>query len=442
MNKKKRLKEDVDPPNRKIKLKVPTKTEFSMKNSVKNSEIPKVLKLNNTQQKQVENHANGHVSRPPPIITTNKSYEELCSLLEQSKIKEYNLKIISIGVKIHLYTNESHQKCLEHLTMNQTQFYTFDTQETKIVRVVVYGLPKISLERIKDSLTQAKASPYDIKNMISKNDKNPNRGLYMIYYVKKSKEFDCFKNLKSICQVIFRWRYYVKPPNAAPQCHKCLTFGHGSKNCHKNPKCLLCAEDHLTENCTNFSRAQVSDESKFNSMKCANCLGNHPANYRDCPKKHEYIKIQENIKNKKKPIRKIEKFELEEVHAIETHINETLLTPDNSTLKEESANAKEDYPSDQLMMSPDESSEFIIPCTQSIPKNQNFSTYASTVKSHQKHSLESRRQSEDKKETLFNSTEIYNIFIDLCNRLSRCKSKIDQIAVISEVTSEYIFKEL
>lgn len=71
-----------------------------------------------------------------------------------------------------------------------------------------------------------------------------------------------------------------KPKNTVGQCHRCQHFGHAQKYCTLPPRCVKCAENHLTKDCTKPSNIPV---------KCANCGGHHPASYRGCtkfPKRH------------------------------------------------------------------------------------------------------------------------------------------------------------
>jgi len=65
------------------------------------------------------------------------------------------------------------------------------------------------------------------------------------------------------------------------QCYRCQAFGHTSANCFKTPRCVKCAQSHLTSEC-----AKTPDT----PAKCCNCSGDHPASYTQCP---AYLKYQE-----------------------------------------------------------------------------------------------------------------------------------------------------
>ncbi|KAF7283939.1 hypothetical protein GWI33_022766 [Rhynchophorus ferrugineus] len=59
-----------------------------------------------------------------------------------------------------------------------------------------------------------------------------------------------------------------------PQCTRCQAHGHTKTYCRKSYRCVKCAGEHKTGDCTR----KVRDE----KVKCVNCNGNHPANYKGC----------------------------------------------------------------------------------------------------------------------------------------------------------------
>lgn len=84
-----------------------------------------------------------------------------------------------------------------------------------------------------------------------------------------------------------------KGANIVKQCYSCQGFGHASEICGFTPKCVKCAQAHLTINCPN-------KENKMTPL-CVNCKGPHVASYRGCPRNPINIKrakaSQTNNKN-------------------------------------------------------------------------------------------------------------------------------------------------
>jgi len=65
------------------------------------------------------------------------------------------------------------------------------------------------------------------------------------------------------------------------QCYRCQAFGYTSANCYKKPRCVKCAQSHLTSEYT---------KSPDIPAKCSKCSGDHPSSYTQCP---AYIKFLE-----------------------------------------------------------------------------------------------------------------------------------------------------
>ena len=77
---------------------------------------------------------------------------------------------------------------------------------------------------------------------------------------------------------------------AIPLCMRCQKYGHTKNYCRNSPKCVKCAEQHLTSDCPR----------KFHdtAVKCAKCGVHHPANYRGCMiykilQQHVYRKLRD-----------------------------------------------------------------------------------------------------------------------------------------------------
>ena len=69
-------------------------------------------------------------------------------------------------------------------------------------------------------------------------------------------------------------------PAAAKQCGVCMHWGHSTHHCaSKSAWCNSCAGNH--ESSTHG--AAVKADPRFDTIKCANCLGDHGATSRLCP---------------------------------------------------------------------------------------------------------------------------------------------------------------
>jgi hypothetical protein len=63
------------------------------------------------------------------------------------------------------------------------------------------------------------------------------------------------------------------------QCFQCQGYGHNPRTCHKPQRCRLCADDHFTwdHECGTCKATKLCEH-----VKCVNCSGHHPSDYKGC----------------------------------------------------------------------------------------------------------------------------------------------------------------
>lgn len=93
-------------------------------------------------------------------------------------------------------------------------------------------------------------------------------------------------NCKDLGGLIVNWETIKKSQKRLAQCFRCQEFGHVSKQCHREFRCVKCGGNH-GPGIDKCSRINKDDSSA--PLKCANCSGNHTANFVECPKRKEYL---------------------------------------------------------------------------------------------------------------------------------------------------------
>ena len=79
---------------------------------------------------------------------------------------------------------------------------------------------------------------------------------------------------------LYHQRYPVRPFVDKPwQCYQCQGFGHSAGQCRSKPRCVLCAGSHLLRDCS----VREHEPNVAYKKVCANCKGEHTANYGGCP---------------------------------------------------------------------------------------------------------------------------------------------------------------
>jgi hypothetical protein len=72
-----------------------------------------------------------------------------------------------------------------------------------------------------------------------------------------------------------RTKIIIEPPHQKreiKQCKNCQKYGHTKQYCYRRLRCVKCTGDHHTSQCNR--------QGKSSNVKCVNCLGIHPANYK------------------------------------------------------------------------------------------------------------------------------------------------------------------
>lgn len=209
-----------------------------------------------------------------PIFVGGVTYiQPLSKLLDEITPGDYTLKCLSNNeVKILPKTIEAYGIIIKALKEKNTQFYSFRPKSEQSFRVVLRNLhPTTDLDEIKTAIEEKGHSVINIANIFRRGTKT----LLPLFSIElKSKE-----NNKDIYEITLLLHCVVKfePPHSKreiPQCQNCQLFGHTKNYCHRSPRCVKCADNHHTNQCPR--------KTKDDKVKCVNCGGPHPANYRGC----------------------------------------------------------------------------------------------------------------------------------------------------------------
>ncbi|UYV79488.1 hypothetical protein LAZ67_17002858, partial [Cordylochernes scorpioides] len=172
----------------------------------------------------------------------------------------------------------------------EERHYTFHFKildEEKNLRIVVRGLDCcITIPEIQEDLDNKGFHMTKIVRLRRAGTKEE-LPLIQVTLPKTPKNKDIY-NITDICDMKCRVEAY-RAPKGPGQCHRCQSFGHSKFECRETPKCVKCGENHFTSECS---------KQKEVLPKCANCQGQHTANWRGCPL---YKKINKDIPSQKNP---------------------------------------------------------------------------------------------------------------------------------------------
>lgn len=225
------------------------------------------------------------VSKLPPIIIQNKTHIQIYNIMEDLNVK-FVLKLMSVDIKCIFNNNEDFNKVMEYLKANKISFYTFAINETKPIKFLLSGLPKVESKELLQELKQLNVDCLDIKMFTPRHNRYDDHVNYLIYVDRSKTKLSDLREIKSVFHVIVKWEYYSNNRIGPTQCRRCQMFGHGTQNCNLVPRCVICAEEHLTSDCPlNQSENTNSKSDNKDKLKCINCNENHTANYSGCSKR-------------------------------------------------------------------------------------------------------------------------------------------------------------
>lgn len=212
--------------------------------------------------------------KPPPIFVSGvQNIQPLTDLLVTVAEDQFLLKVLKEDqVKIQPKTSEKYSVIIQALAAKNTQFHTYQFKEERSFKTVLRGIHySTDITDIKSEIEKLGHSVVSVFNIKQNRTKIP---LPLFFVNLKPSD-----NNKDIYQVKYLLHSCVafeppKPKREIPQCMKCQRYGHTKAFCHHSPRCVKCAENHLTIHCI---RKEKSDD-----VKCVLCTGNHPANYKGC----------------------------------------------------------------------------------------------------------------------------------------------------------------
>ena len=331
--------------------------------------------------------------RIPPISVLGKSTRQLREFLGKSNIAQtaYNMKATKSGVQLLCSGDDSFRGAVLALRAAKIEFHTYTPAAEQPMKVVLSGLPVYDVDELETELAGLGVHVSELKLFSRKVVGMEESALYLLHFPKGSTKLADLQKIRAIFNIVVRWRYFERKPSDAVQCHRCQRFGHGMRNCNLAALCVKCGEKHFSADCRLPNKAELARVDKNatrEAIKCANCSGQHTANYRGCPTRKNYLaKLAEKkaeLKNAKPP----------------------LLRPSPKTVPLDGSSSK-DSTADTSAMS------FADVLSQETSNNTNSN--------------------------LFTMSEFLALAREVFGRLKSCKSRLDQLEALVELTAKYIY---
>jgi hypothetical protein len=257
--------------------------------TAQNSAVPISNKFENLINEQESNKDNDE--QPPTNITLKKKAVKHITVLREENYIDLLKKIANNEERkpharitpqwIHLYpeTEDDHRKIHTFIVENKIQGYILPIGTIQPIKVIIRDLPRdFPVDLIRSELAELGFDVLKVVQLSSYID-NSKLKMYQVQ-LQNTEKNKIIIDLDRLCHIKIRIERYISPFKVQ-QCHRCQKFHHHSDNCLMEPKCVKCAEKHLSKDCT---LPPSKDKNDKTGIKCANCGKNHTANYRRCEK--------------------------------------------------------------------------------------------------------------------------------------------------------------
>lgn len=223
------------------------------------------------------------IEKIPPIILPGQlqDYGSFIKFMrELLGHSNFHVAFNAANVKILVKTKADHMKVINKLKSDNEEYITYPHRDERVKKLVLKAAPRMKPEDIVNELDEI----YNIQvlSVVPLKGKNPINFSYLITFPFDTNMAEIHK-VEGLLNLRVKWERYVRKTEFI-QCHKCQQYGHTQTYCNMKPKCVKCAQDHITAECPHLERLE--------NPKCANCGGAHTASFSQCPKLLSYLETR------------------------------------------------------------------------------------------------------------------------------------------------------
>ena len=242
--------------------------------------------------------------KPKPIVVETNDIvlvQNIIKFLENLQLKNnYSLKKSGNNrLLINTFNKEDKEKIILEMKNNNTHpnkhpfnFHTYTEPNEKNLVFVLKGHYFISTEELLGVLKSLNIDACKV-SFLNKFQENPS---YLVQFRKDSINIQTLIYQHSIIHnLVVKWEKFRKTKKNYTQCYNCQLYGHSSKNCGRQYRCVKCMDHHAPGKCPRTT--------KEGTAHCVNCKGDHSANHKACKYFLNYKKSIVNSSQKKTEVR-------------------------------------------------------------------------------------------------------------------------------------------
>ncbi|GFX72049.1 nucleic-acid-binding protein from transposon X-element [Trichonephila clavipes] len=213
--------------------------------------------------------------RIPPIFVNPP--DNWCTLISIARQLAPTLisKLTGKFLRITVQSNDEYRKLAQFLRHEGVEYKSFMLKPDRPIKLLILGLPtSTKVEEIRVEIEREGFQIHKISRLQKFKTKAPMPLIYL-QLVNDAKADTIFQFTEMFGTQISFERYDNSRNKRPNQCWRCQVFFHSSEVCHLPIKCLKCAGPHEAKNCNRAFE---------DPLICANCGGEHAANWRQCPR--------------------------------------------------------------------------------------------------------------------------------------------------------------
>lgn len=241
------------------------------------------------------NNKNNKIS--PIVIASDFKFNLIKKIIDNLKDKlkdKITVQHQSVGTKILFSNIDDKTLFVDNIKSQKIDFYGFSTRSEQPVKFVLAGLTNCTETQLSEELKNlGLPNPINIRIISLKKLRYEDQVVFCISYNKGDITFADICKTRAIFSTIVRWSKFVKKNQGPTRCLKCQRYGHGIDNCFMTPKCGLCAEGHLINDCP---LNKITENERVKKFKCANCNKSHSAGFLECSARTNYQDMKARYK--------------------------------------------------------------------------------------------------------------------------------------------------
>jgi Arginine methyltransferase-interacting protein, contains RING Zn-finger len=189
------------------------------------------------------------------------------------------------GLKIRPESKSDHHNIVVFLKGKGVEYFTFNPNPEQNMRFVLRGLPPNTesdevVAGLREKGIEVSHARQIKRNAVIDGVRTVTLlPLWVITVLKTEENITKLKATTGILNFLVRIQDYKTATNKIIQCFRCQNFGHKAEFCNIAEKCVKCAGDHSSRTCPKEFEEPA---------RCANCNGQHSANYLGCPEVKKY----------------------------------------------------------------------------------------------------------------------------------------------------------